>query len=161
MKSVGLALFLIIIGLGCLNSSPPALSPNSNSSSNAVDNSTALVVPPAPILVFCDHSDLKQNETCFNNALKDCSPSVGRFWETPDGFPLVVEVLGVTPEKKCEVRVTAAPGTESTFASKTADCLLPLSSSSTDSGNGVYDIVSINSTNCTGEYSSQLKTQTP
>lgn len=108
---------------------------------------SGIMVPPnlgpGPELVLCDVADEHENEECFEEALLQCEHAVASFWKTADGEILNFEVLNLTEEDTCRVRVYVDADSQSAFAGQAATCVLPREE-------GVFDAYAITMETCSG-----------
>lgn len=141
---ISLALLLFIVGCVSPPSSESALSPAPN---------VSLAEPnrPGDAMTFCLDGSSALNQSCFESALATCTKSIGLFWKTSDGYPLLFETQGVdATTQRCRVRISAADDESASFGESSA-CELSLGE-----GSSSYLLSDISSATCGGSLISTL-----
>ncbi|MBM3281944.1 MAG: hypothetical protein FJY86_01205 [Candidatus Diapherotrites archaeon] len=145
-----LVLFFIA---GCV--SPPSSAQNTTYAPVLqTQNTTTKPNRPGDAVAFCVNGTAEENQSCFATAFSACKKSLGLFWKTQDGFPLLLETLGLeTGTNNCRVRISAADN-DSYYYGQSTICSVPADAST---ASAAYSLSAITSSTCEGLFFSTLK----
>ena len=147
--SLVLGIVFLVFLAGCATAPSPLPQSPVDTGDNpppALSGTEAPVQPgPGPELIFCDSEDTHESEECFEDALLQCAHAVASFWKTSDGEVLNFEVLNLTAEDTCRVRVFVDLNSTSAFAGQSATCVLSREED-------VFDAYSITTETCSGSF---------
>jgi hypothetical protein len=117
----GLLFFFLV---GCV--SPPPSNENELYAPTLQTQSTSAEPNRAgDAVMYCVDGTSEENLSCFTAAFNTCKKSLGLFWKTQDGYPLLIETLGTdTTSGNCRVRISAADN-ESSFFGQSTSCSVP------------------------------------
>ncbi len=144
-----LVLFLVA---GCV--SPPSSTQNTTYAPTLQTESTTNEPNrPGDAVTFCVDGTPAENQICFESAFSSCNKSLGLFGKTQDGFPLLVETLGLeTSTGNCRIRISAADNESYSYGQSTL-CSIP---ADVTTPSPVFSFSNVTSSTCEGAFFSTL-----
>ena len=149
---------LLLFLFGCVSSPPVAPVDTTTTTPVPVVEDVLPFVPdpvvsaPGPMVVFCDAGSNEENAECFEDAFETCQRSMGLFWETTDGSPLLIESQGLDAVTgDCLVRVNVVDDA-SAFFGQSANCSIAQSPAGEGHASPYFDSYLIGPSTCTGTY---------